>query len=261
MLRLFTSTYSETNPTRIEELRRCLQINIACDAITTIHVLREPSSRPLPINSKLKVRDINTRPRYIDFFDWSKELESNNSEIVVIANCDIYFDETLSVFAKALKDGQCAALARWDVLPDSDPVLFDRNDSQDVWIFRGPVKEINGDFSVGVPRCDNRLLHELKKAGYKVINPAFSIRSFHLHSGQREEYQSENLEHFVEPPHAYLWPHNLWSLPRTLLHNLLNPDTRVGWRFDKRKFEGLFLVRVARAMLKKLVSSSNQVNI
>jgi hypothetical protein len=116
-------------------------------------------------------------------------------------------------------------------------------------VFKGPLRDVQADFPVGVPRCDNRFLYELKRAGYEVINPAFSIRAYHLHAGVRGEYQGENLAQFVDPPYAYLWPHNLWSLPRTLWHNLRHPQARIGWRLDRRRIARSLPLRAARKLL------------
>jgi hypothetical protein len=195
----------------------------------------EEAAYPNVLHPKLDLEKVGQRPSYSDFLGWANRPGLQADDVTILANSDIYFDESISALGIALRPGQCAALARWNVQSGSEPILNDRNDSQDAWVFKGPIREIRGDYCVGVPRCDNRFLYELKQAGYEIINPAFSIRAYHLHAGQRGEYQTENQQHFVDPPYAYLWPHNLWSLPRTLVHNLRHPQARVSWRFDKRK--------------------------
>ena len=60
------------------------------------------------------------------------------------------------------------ALSRWDTADTIKPKLYNRNDSQDVWVFKGPVKpELKANFPLGVPRCDNKLHFELQEAGYR----------------------------------------------------------------------------------------------
>ncbi|MFC1694685.1 hypothetical protein ACFL1C_00950 [Pseudomonadota bacterium] len=234
---------------RSSELRRCLKLNVDSDFIEEICVFAEGGEELLPENPKIKVRQVSQRPTYSSYFDWISEL-AGQDDISIIANTDIYFDQQLRFFSYWAIPSQCAlALARWETSALRKSTLLDRNDSQDAWIFRGPLKEVKGDFCVGVPRCDNRMLNELKQAGYEVINPSFSIRSYHLHEGVREEYQNDNLEHFVEPPYAYLWPHNLWSLPRTLIHNLRHPDARISWRIDRRKFLNSLPMRAMRKVI------------
>ena len=250
MIRLFTSVYPERYVRRRSEVEECLRRNLASPAIQLVGVFLENLEHAPAENAKLQTRCIGHRPKYEDFFQWASECQATDTDLTIIANSDIYFDNSVQVLAAALRPSQCAALSRWDVASNSQCVLSDRNDSQDAWVFRGSLRSIRGDFSVGVPRCDNRILYELRRAGYVVINPAFSIRSFHLHAGQRQEYAGKNLDHFVDPPYEYLWPHNLWSWPRTVLHNLLHRRSRVGWRLDHRRLNRSLPVRVARKVVR-----------
>ena len=126
------------------------------------------------------------------------------------------------------------ALARWEPDSSGKVSLRDRNDSQDAWIFRGPIRRMESDYPMGVPGCDNRLAEELRRAGYTVLNPSFSIRSYHLHSGHRTPWTGDARKGEVPPPYGYVWPHNLWPLPAILLHNARHPQSRIGWRLDRR---------------------------
>ncbi|QDV69529.1 hypothetical protein Poly24_32450 [Rosistilla carotiformis] len=242
MIRLFTSYYPEVNRRRREEINECLRRNLAEDVIGEVCLFLENTDSPQQHN-KLRTRTIHSRPLYKDFFVWARELCGGDSNTVVICNSDIYFDSSLAALGRQLLPGQCVALSRWNVRAGGSPALFDRNDAQDSWIFRGPPRDIVDDFPIGVPRCDNRMMYELRRAGYRVINPAFSVRSYHLHAGQREEYDQTNLSAFVDPPYQYIWPHNLCSLNRTLLYNLLHPSERIGWRMDWRWLRGTLPVR------------------
>lgn len=260
MIRVFSSYYPEPNDNRRIEIQECLQKNLANPAIDSVHLFLERIDSTVFKHDKLKTKKIDRRPTYNDFFEWAREIQPSTFDLTVFTNSDIYFDGSLGALNHGLKENQSAALSRWDINSSGDPALFDRKDSQDVWIFKGPIRKIQGGFCVGIPRCDNRILYELKKAGYEVINPAFSIRSYHLHEGVREEYQDENLEQFVERPYAYLWPHNLWSLPRTLLHNIQYPDARVSWRFDRRKLSGSIPMRVFRRVFASFSSRPDKDN-
>lgn len=261
MIRVYASVYPERKPLRMQEIRKCLEQNLASPEIDAVCLLLEGIESPLPDHPKLKSRRVSHRPQYRDFFDWANELVQSNTDISVIANSDIFFDSSISPLAKALMPEQCAALARWDLQPDGSSRLFDRNDSQDVWIFRGKIRPVVADFCVGIPRCDNRILHELRAAGYDVINPAFSVRAFHLHAGSRAEYPGEIQGLHVDPPYAYLWPHNLMSLPQTLWHRWRHPEAKLGWRSDWRRFRQSLPVRMARKagrmVLTKIVPSSH----
>jgi len=250
VIRLFSSQYPEANPIRAAELLTCLNTNLDNHFIDEVALLLEQAFLAPAVHAKQRTRTNDGRPKYNDFQSWVQELPPLESDVTILANSDIYFDKSLIALAEALKPGQVAALSRWDVQPDGRAVLFERNDSQDAWVFKGPLRNVQADFPVGVPRCDNRFLYELKRAGYEVINPSYSVRAYHLHAGQRSEYKTEQLDHFVDPPYAYLWPHNLWSLPRTLWHNFRHPDVKVGWRLDRRKISSSLPFRAVRKVLR-----------
>ncbi len=36
--------------------------------------------------------------------------------------------------------------------------------------------------------CDNRLAHELEKAGYTVVNPSLTVQCWHLHNKNERGY-------------------------------------------------------------------------
>ena len=237
MIRLFTSCYPERKAERIAELSASLERNLALSAFDKVCVFLEGMKTPWANSPKLCCHAVAHRPTYANFFGWVNELSTSDEDLSIVANSDIYFDGSLSALAKRLKPNQCAALSRWDVQLDGKSRLFDRNDSQDAWVFRGKIRPMNADFCVGIPRCDNRILYELRAAGYEVINPAFSIRAHHLHNGERGEYPGEIQGLYVEAPYNYLWPHNLESLPVSLLHNLRNPKANLGWRIDWRKLQ------------------------
>jgi hypothetical protein len=217
-----------------------LERNASCAAIEEICVLTEGDTGSLAAFKDIRTKLVRTRPTYDDFFRWISELAADH-DISIVANTDIWFGDDIAIVEDALGPEECFALARWE--PTG---LFDRNDSQDCWIFRGKIRDVRGDFPLGVPRCDNRLVYELDRAGYRVRNPSFSVRANHLHARRFQEYHSENLKHFVAPPYGYLWPSNLWSLPKTLAYNSLHPQMRIQWRFDRRSMAHSIPVRIFR---------------
>jgi hypothetical protein len=244
LIRLFTTWFPNADATRKSEFAECIRRNLTCAAIDEICVLAEESTDGLPSSDRLHTQIVKGRPHYDDFFRWIAKVVSNE-DISIIANTDIWFGNDLGAVERALKGRDCFALARWE--PTG---LFDRNDSQDCWIFRGQVTGVHGDFPLGVPRCDNRLLYELSSAGYRVRNPAFSIRANHLHARTFQEYSSGARDNFVASPYGYLWPGNLWPLPMVLVHNLVRPEARVAWRFDRRAILASYPLRAARKATK-----------
>jgi len=250
MIRLFTTLYREPRPERSAEYAECLRRNLACAGLAEVCVLAEGVGLGLPASPKLRERQISQRPCYDEFFAWINEL-AGPDDVSLIANTDIWFDGSLDAAARALRTGECFALARWDGV-----VLSDRNDGQDCWIFRGKVTGVRGDFPLGVPRCDNRILHELYAAGYRVRNPAFSVQIHHVHAGVRPEYPGENLPHFVKPPYRYLFPHNLFGFWQTLWFNRTHPEQKLGYRLDRRAIRRTLPVRVFNKIQRALASRS-----
>lgn len=248
---LYTSYYPEKSKKRHIEIIECLKKNLNCFAIDNVYLILEKVDSPPIENKKLKIKYTDKRPTYNHFIQWANENHATQNDLSIIANSDIYFGSDLLLLAQYLKQNQCAALSRWDIKHGDRKLLLDRNDSQDSWVFRGSIRNVQGNFQVGIPRCDNRFLYELKQAGYEVINPSLSIRSYHLHDGIREEYaNNDNLNNFVPPPYAYIWPHNLWSLHRTLTHNILNPKKTLLWQVDKNKLSSSLVARIYNKILK-----------
>ena len=116
---------------------------------------------------------------------------------VIIANADIFFDETLALIESEPLDGKMLCLSRWD--EDSNGILrhLDRPDSQDAWIFEPPLPRIASDFFLGKPGCDNRLAYEVACAGLAVLNPSRSLRARHLHNSGIRRYTHR--EHVAGP--------------------------------------------------------------
>lgn len=240
MIRLFTTWYPCHIEERLAELTKSLQQNLACAAVDQICVLREQEAL-LPFeDKKIRVRELERRPMFDDFFGWINELQGSE-DIAVIANADIWLNETVFLAQQYLSQNQCWALARWDSL-NNKQVLFDRNDSQDTWFFRGPLRKINANFPLGGIRSDNRLLHELKTTGYEVQNPAFNVITRHEHNEPPREYPTIKQANYVDGPYAYLWPHNLLSFRETLKHNAQS-SIKIHWRIDPRKIERSLPVR------------------
>ena len=214
MAHLFTTAYPESNKGRRAELLDCLNRNLNNPHITHVFILTETQGAlPLPEHRKLSLRRTDHRPTYDDFFAWINEA-AGPDDISLIANSDIYFDDSIAMLDSLVDSGRCLALSRWDVLPNRSPRLFERGDSQDVWAFRGQVRAgVRGGFPLGVYDCDNKIAWELEKAGYKVRNPALGLRTYHLHLGTDRSYDPrEPPDHGIRPPFRYIEPDTPGSL-------------------------------------------------
>ena len=252
-IHLYTTFYPEKTPDRLRELQASLKKNSDNSSINTITVFNEGGDLSSFKSSKLQIISIEQRPTYQDFINYINA-NSNTDDIHIIANTDIYFDKNIEVLKHINLKDTCLALSRWDTADTIKPKLYNHNDSQDVWVFKGPIKEnLSAIFPLGVPRCDNRLLYELEKAEYMVLNPAFSIKSYHIHKGQRAlVYSEDDNVYKIEPPYRYLYPHNLYGFWKTRYFNYKHKEKLGAYCYDIKKVNFWWPVRLLRKILEVL---------
>lgn len=146
---------------------------------------------------------VNHKPTFAELFEITR---ANPDDINIIANTDIFFDHTIEE-VKKISSREAWCLTRWNYLGYNRAEFFNRHDSQDVWVFRGPVrKETDGAYGMGVAGCDNRLAFELKKAGYIVRNPSLSIRCYHYHISEIRYFSWNDR---VPEPYLFLQPQTI----------------------------------------------------
>lgn len=185
MINVFADNYTHANPARVAELASVWDRNKA-----------NPNINYIQMNSP-------SRMTYQDLFDKINE-RTGDDDINVISNLDIYFDDSILLLNKTSKT-QFIALSRWDIFEDGS-VRFEgpKQFSQDTWAWRGKVGISNASFFLGVYACDNRIAAEARHAGYQVINPCHSVKTYHLHLtvGRADDFGITR----VPPPHIVVWP-------------------------------------------------------
>jgi hypothetical protein len=189
-MKLLQPWYVSPNPARQREFDRCLFNNLANPHIESVVLFCE---HPCDVvHTKLTKVEIGRRAMYNDMLSYSG--------IVILANTDIYFDDSIAL-AKGIKENECYALSRWDMIGNKIKP-FHGTDTQDVWIFNNPKLTV-GNYGMGMPGCDNRIAREIFDAGYKITNPCLSIKAIHLHeSGYRTYTQKDTVHgeyHYVLP--------------------------------------------------------------
>jgi hypothetical protein len=204
-MQLIVNYYKDKSPERQKEIDYCLQYNIDSKLFTEIIIVINPFERP-EINDPDKITRLypimHRRPTYTDFFIIASKYGEG---IKIVANADIYFDETIKL-AKQIKTKQVFALSRWDVDNNGQLKHHEHRDSQDVWIFRDRVN-INVNYGLGQPGCDNAIAYEFSQAGFTVINPSKTIRCIHLHLSYIKSYcdeMGELLPGITRVPQPYL---------------------------------------------------------
>jgi hypothetical protein len=194
---LITGFYHDPDPLRRGELLECIKRNVANQRIEEVHIFIEDATEPEAIlpdganghRSKLKLIRSGKRATFKSLFDYANEKLKGRA--VAIANADIFFDDSLKLLNGYDLSAKLICLSRWDVQADGSTVFFEHPSSQDAWIFQSPIPEINCDFYLGLPACDNRLAWEAEHAGLEISNPARTLHANHLHLTGIRRYREQ----------------------------------------------------------------------
>ena len=184
------------------ELRECLLQNCKSLYIDTIVLLNETDLShewaDIPGSEKITQVVIGKRLTYYDALAYIKKSVPTQT-IAIIANADIYFDETLLDLWKLKGEDRMLALLRWDVTSDGITLFGPRPDSQDTWIlWSDSVKCRQWDegifgFPFGQPGCDNVFAGHMLRQRFLLANPALSIKTLHLHQSGIRTYSKTNV--------------------------------------------------------------------
>lgn len=205
---LMIGLYNETVEARCKEYIQCLQTNLANAAIKQVHILYDISKdkkSELSFLDQLKqiqalsqkpivITYINDRQTFKGFFDIANQYYPEQN--IIVANADIYFDETLLFLDGYNLQGKLLALTRWEPYPRKGSLWKHccipnqplSSDSQDVWILRTPITIKNADIKLGTIGCDPNIAYEAADSGLEVINPCLTIKAYHLHHSQVRHY-------------------------------------------------------------------------
>ena len=247
MINLFTTYYYEHNSERRKELNVCLRKNSNHELISNVYVLSESKNNDYLSKRNVFTIHILNRPKFNDFFNVINNI-SGDKDINIIANTDIYFDDSLILLDKIKLTDSCFSLTRWDVWKDGRARLTEIADSQDCWIFQGKIKDVSGNFLLGAPGCDNRLAHEITEAGYFISNPSISIKTYHLHISSFRPNSSNwfSDDVYIGPPHKYIIPDTLDSFLKTGFIHILTNKKRFSDYLYKLKIKRWYIYKIYR---------------
>lgn len=223
--------YTDKSKERNEELIKCYERNLACTELDEIVLVIDDNTK-VKRDSKVTIKYVQSRPTYIDLFKIANM--HNNNGVSIIANTDIYFDDINLIKLKhTISEDMCFALSRWDEDKSGEYIHHNSRDSQDVWVFKGHINtQMDGDFFMGLPGCDNRIAYEIGKAGYAIRNPSITIKSYHLHLTQVHNY--ERTEKFIVPmPYRLLPPTTIDKMSDVHYLITANGITKMGRDIDE----------------------------
>lgn len=201
MFNLFTPYYNDNAHFRQQELDWALKHNCYNPIFENIFLFPESRKNKIPkLTEKVHIIHLERRVTFQDIVEVINSKIDSYKYYNVIANSDIYFDDTLNLVRQINMDEICLALTRWESHPleekKSEPYMYMTGESQDVWIFKSFISlNISCNFYLGLLGCDGRFNFEVREAGYKVYNPSKDIRVLHCHvSGKRNHSEDTRLQ-------------------------------------------------------------------
>ena len=187
MKNLFVEFLNTNNRERQKEYDDTLSINNQLNYFDNIYIIKDKNV-VLPFQSdKFKIiLQQNDRTTYQFVFDLPEA--QNDNDINILANSDIYFDNSINLINDKITEEIAIGLSRW-YLPNDTAYLAAGHhmhgraapESNDVWIWKGKNKVQNGNFPIGYYSCDCRIMQCFVEAEYRVYNPAISIKTWHNH--------------------------------------------------------------------------------
>jgi len=196
---LFTQFYQDNDPAVTKSLITCLKNNINNPFIEYLCIFLENDQDknilPDDIKNHDKVIFHNNHGR-ISYSQWIKYANKNyKSYIKILANSDIYFDETLQkVLTKNFNSTTMYAITRKD-LDDNNNIVLSHdayNDtrhptnphySHDVWIYQNELSlsyPAIPDFKLGFANCDRLFKQQIEDSSINFINLYPQINAIHL---------------------------------------------------------------------------------
>ena len=182
-MNLLINYFKSSEKTRDKEYIFCLEENIKNEHIEKIFLFLEKEEHAPHIESgKIEKIFVASRPTFQTLIDYANN--NLSGQVCILANSDIFFDETLGLAEDASLDKNFISLSRWDVKHDYTIEYYDKDDrgwTQDAWIFKTPCPIKGADFVFGIFGQDNRIMKLAYDADLDVINPSQVIIVKHYH--------------------------------------------------------------------------------
>ena len=232
---LFVNYFKDNNEKRNSELLFCVVENIKNNLFTNVVIisnaidydyLKKEIDKLEPVVKESKLFRIKQkhlsekivpvfsieRPTYNEYFKLMSDMYPSEDNINIVANLDIIIpEETLQKCVEYMNPMTCLALCRYDIKSNRanykvNSLFLNSWDSQDTWIFNGAVKQTEyADFTTGIAGCDNKISYLLEQAGYNVINPSITLKTYHYHTSNIRNYGTEDHQR-LQPPYKLMTP-------------------------------------------------------
>jgi len=190
---LYIELYDILDDDRRKEIDFVLKKNCENKYITSINVFCFDDCIFRKVNhDKIKYITVTDRCTFEFMFNYINK--NSDADYNIMANCDIFYDDTLCLLDDDLLDkDEIIALLRYEYINENN-IVSNGNcaTAQDSWIFRTLSKLPQCNHYLGVLGCDNRLIHELYGCGFNLYNFAKEIKSYHVHNVKIRSYKGNN---------------------------------------------------------------------
>ncbi|NET76672.1 tetratricopeptide repeat protein [Okeania sp. SIO1F9] len=194
---LFTPYFKAKQSDRQDELIYCLRKNIECTEIEKIVLLIDDDHRPELASSKIEIVNLSSRPTYLDWIELTEKKCAD--KISILANSDIYFDESISRLRELFYTNPKAfvTISRYEQKGSEQILHQNPHWSQDVWAIFGNSKledtlKESLKIRLGVPRCDNKVAYLFAIHGTKLYNPCYEVKTVHVQQTDSRTYDKKN---------------------------------------------------------------------
>ncbi|NJL20895.1 MAG: tetratricopeptide repeat protein [Leptolyngbyaceae cyanobacterium SM1_3_5] len=245
---VFMPYYKAKFAERQDEYISCLRKNIECCEIEKIYLLIDDGHEPEIRGQKVEIINTPSRPTYLDWVELTKKY--CREEISVLANTDIYFDESVSRLRELFSADPTGfvSLSRYEKEGSKQTLHSNPHWSQDVWAISGKY-EFSESFKqsliipLGTPRCDNKIAYLFSIHGSKIYNPCYHIRTIHVHETQLRNYDKKG-DTTILGATAWVYPSkeidepsklliDVWTLDSDSVVGVRTNDTLVKWRKEQ----------------------------
>jgi hypothetical protein len=205
---LITQYYNESDAMRQAEMELCLKKNLENEQIHSVHLMVNDYVKGYFGGAKINPHYIlPNRAKFKHAFDLAKSIGRNDC-IYVIANSDIYFDESIVNLRDGVEPRSVAVVTRRDLERDwtlsnaksykigEKTVKQDPKFSYDAWAFDSSIFESNfeNDFYMGVFNAECRLSEEILKANINMYNLDKRVNAIHVHWSEKRKTRIGDFE-------------------------------------------------------------------
>jgi hypothetical protein len=155
---------------RKNDILTVMMQNLKCTLITKIYIFLEYGAPKLLNHNKIQYIENTERISYYDMFEFCNK---NFTDICIVANADISFNETLLETQHVVFNKTVIALSSYDFYTQTINEW-----SYDSFIFR-PLSIPKSEYRIGEQFSDLKFSKNLIDSGLQLINPSNSIITYH----------------------------------------------------------------------------------